>query len=47
MMKSSRIRAALRSQAKMMREILANVRMNAKELAAFKKAMFVLVPLPQ
>ncbi len=47
MMKSSRIRDALRRQVDMMRQIMNTVPMSAKDRAFFKTTMFVMVPYPR
>jgi len=47
MMKSSRIRDALRRQVEMMQQIMNTVPLSPKDLAALKKQMLVLVPYPR
>jgi hypothetical protein len=47
MMKSSRIRDALRRQVEMMRQIRNTLPLSAKDLAGMKKSIFVLVPYPR
>ena len=47
MMKSARIRSALRRQQALMREILANVELSEKDQHALRKRMVIFVPLPR
>ena len=46
MLKSSRIRTALKHQQVLWRQILANVELTAKERAALKKQLAIFVPMP-